>query len=186
LPASPRQVGQLPGFSCAARRRRCQVPVRGAGLPAPYTFPGSPPRWCPFPTVKAFLLPPRMPRKSLRSIISSFSAIHKESTESMQLFPPYGGYPPAYSQPVHKLPGVTRGTQSPAVPRVIGSSFLSVFRVIIWCLELDDEAQAAWAWLPIPPGSSRSELSAPCPGCGDTHGLASEAATAVHWPPRQG
>ena len=67
-PASPHQASQL---AC-----RCRVPPAGARhpregpvarlLPRSRRRPG----WCPFPTVKAFLLPPRTPRKALRSIIS--------------------------------------------------------------------------------------------------------------------
>jgi len=68
--------GALPGLatpdpaSCLAlpaprTARRCQAPVQGTGLPAPPTLPGRP-GWCPFPTVKAFLLPPRTRRKSLK------------------------------------------------------------------------------------------------------------------------
>lgn len=95
--------------------RRCQASVRGTGFPAPPTFLGSPPRWCPFPTVRAFLLPPRTPRKSLRSIITDFSAIHTVSTERMQLSAPDGDYPPANSQAVHKSPCVAPGTPDPAV-----------------------------------------------------------------------
>ncbi len=68
-PASPHQVGQLAGLPAPRAARRCQAPARGAGRPAPPTFPGRP-RWCPFPTVKAFLQPPRTPRKAPRSIIS--------------------------------------------------------------------------------------------------------------------
>jgi hypothetical protein len=35
--------------------------------------PGIAPGWCPFPTVKTFLLPPRAPRKSPRLAVSDFS-----------------------------------------------------------------------------------------------------------------
>jgi hypothetical protein len=48
-PASPRPGRQLAGSAGAARRPRCQVPVRGAGLPAPPTFPRLPPRGTRFP-----------------------------------------------------------------------------------------------------------------------------------------
>jgi hypothetical protein len=115
--ARPRRAtpGQLPGFAVAARRP--QVPgTRARGRsPGSSHVPGSPPRWCPFPTVKAFLLPPRTPHKSLKSIISGSPAIHTVSTKGRQLSAPVGGYPPVYSQPVHKLQGVTPGTPAPAV-----------------------------------------------------------------------
>ena len=65
--ARPRHTrpGQLPGLLAPRAARRCQAPVQGTGLPAPPTLPGRP-GWCPFPTVKAFLLPPRTRRKSLK------------------------------------------------------------------------------------------------------------------------
>jgi len=50
--------GPCPASPAPRAARRCQVPVRRAGFPAPPTFPGWPPGRCPFPTVKAFLLPP--------------------------------------------------------------------------------------------------------------------------------
>ena len=95
--------------------RRCQASVRGTRFPGSSHVPGVAPRWCPFPTVRAFLLPPRTPRKSLRSIITDFSAIHTVSTERMQLSAPDGDYPPANSQAVHKSPCVAPGTPGPAV-----------------------------------------------------------------------
>ena len=57
-PASPRQANRLPGFAGTARR------PPGSGTRARDRSPGSShvlgvaPRWCPFPTVKAFLLSP--------------------------------------------------------------------------------------------------------------------------------
>jgi hypothetical protein len=60
---------------------RARYPCEGPVSRLLARSPGSPPRSCPFPAVKAFLLPPRTPRKSLRSIISGFSAIHMVSTE---------------------------------------------------------------------------------------------------------
>jgi hypothetical protein len=65
--------------------------------------------------VKAFLLPPRTPRKSPKSIISGSSAIHTVSTKGRQLSAPVGGCPPVYSQPVHKLSDVAQGIPAPAV-----------------------------------------------------------------------
>jgi len=70
-----------------------------------FPCPGVTPGWCPFPTVKLFLLPSRWPRKSLRESILSFSL----STHCPQNA---DGYPPAYAQAIHKFihrsPDVTR------------------------------------------------------------------------------
>ena len=38
--------------------RQGQTPVIATGFPVTPTSPGIPPGWCPFPTVKVFLLPP--------------------------------------------------------------------------------------------------------------------------------
>jgi hypothetical protein len=115
--ARPRhaQPGQLPGLAGAARPAGAKYPCEGPVSRLLTRSPGSPPGWCPFPTVKAFLLPPRTPRKSLTSIISGFSAIHMVSTERMRLSAPYDGYPPANSQVVHKSRRVTPRTPIPAV-----------------------------------------------------------------------
>ena len=48
-PASPRWLASCPALPTPRAARRGQVPAQGTGLPAPPTFPGSPPRWCPFP-----------------------------------------------------------------------------------------------------------------------------------------
>ena len=111
---APPGPASCPALLASRAARRCQAPVQGTGLPAPPTLPGRP-RWCPFPTVKALLLSPRTWRKSLKSIISGSSAIHRVSTKDRQLSAPGGGYPLAYSQPVHKLPGATQGTPTPTV-----------------------------------------------------------------------
>jgi hypothetical protein len=102
-PASTRQVRSV-AWLCWRRAPSAGArhPCEGPGFPAPPTFPGSPPRWCPFPAVRAFLLPQRTSRKSLRLIINGISAIHTVSTERMGLSAPDGEYPPANSQAVHK------------------------------------------------------------------------------------
>ena len=91
----------LPGASSTPRLQDAN-PVRGRrdqqGLPAHLT--------------------PRC-RDPGTSIIPGISAIHTVSTERGQLSAFVGGYPPAYSQPVHRLPDVTRGTPGPASPHVI-------------------------------------------------------------------
>ena len=50
-PARPRRAGWPVARPCrrSAPPARGQVPAQGTGLPAPPTFPGSPPRWCPCP-----------------------------------------------------------------------------------------------------------------------------------------
>jgi hypothetical protein len=110
--------GQLPGLAGAARR----PPVPGIRamerFPGSSHVPGVTPRWCPFPTVRAFLLPPRTPRKSLKPIISDFLTVHTVSTERMPLSAPDGGYPPANSQAIHKSPWVIPGTPIPARRRM--------------------------------------------------------------------
>lgn len=71
--------------------------------------------WCPFPTVKAFLLPLRGARKSLREFIFWFFSVHTLPTECRRLSARRNGYPPAFTHPVHKLihrlPGVTWRTR---------------------------------------------------------------------------
>ena len=100
--------------------RRGQVPARGDRSPGSSRVPGASPRWCPFPTVKALLLPPRTPRKGLRPAISCFPLSTKESTGSRQLSAFHGGYPRVYSQPTHRLPGVSRRTPEPLSSHAIG------------------------------------------------------------------
>ncbi len=83
--------GALPG--CAApdppvawlpRRRGPPAGARHPReLPVPRLSPcpGVAPGWCPFPTVKVFLLPSRWSRKSLREFILGFFCVHTLSTE---------------------------------------------------------------------------------------------------------
>ena len=75
-PASPHRLASCPALPTPRAARRGQVPVRETSLPAPPTFPGSPPGGARFRTVRTFLLPPRAPRKSPLPAISCFSAIH--------------------------------------------------------------------------------------------------------------
>ena len=65
------------------------------------------PGWCPFRTVKAFLLLPRVSRKSLPEFISSFFSVHKLSTKPGRLSARSGGYQPAYAQLIHRLLGIS-------------------------------------------------------------------------------
>ena len=96
-------IGELPRLPSAERR------PPGPGTRSKYRFPGPPhvpgvaPRWCPFPTVKAFLLPQPVSRKSLREFISSFFPVHTLSTKPSRLSARHPSYPPPYAQPVHNL-----------------------------------------------------------------------------------
>jgi hypothetical protein len=76
-PASPHRLASCLALLAQRAARRGRVPVRGTDLPAPPTFPGSPPGGARFRTVRTFLLPSREPRKSPRPAISGLSAIHK-------------------------------------------------------------------------------------------------------------
>ena len=64
--SSPRAARRPPGPGTRARGRS----------PGSSRVPGVAPGWCPFPAVKALLLPPQAPRKTLQQAISCFSAIH--------------------------------------------------------------------------------------------------------------
>ena len=76
--ASPRPAGQLAWSSPRATRRPPGPGTRARGRsPGSSRVPGVAPGWCPFPAVKALLLPPQAPRKALRPAISCFSAIHE-------------------------------------------------------------------------------------------------------------
>ena len=118
--SSPRAARRPPGPGTRARGRS----------PGSSHVPGVAPGWCPFPAVKALLLPPQAPRKTLRPAISCFPLSTKESTESRQLSAFHSGYPRVYSQPAHKLPGVSRRTPELLSLHAIGRSFHSDFRVV--------------------------------------------------------
>ena len=64
--------------------------------------------WCPFPTVKAFLLPLRGATQESASIHFCFFSVHTLSTECRQLSARSNGYPPAFTQFIHRLPSVTQ------------------------------------------------------------------------------
>ena len=76
--ARPRRAGWPVAWS-SPRAARCPpgpgTRARGRS-PGSSRVPGVAPGWCPFPAVKALLLPPRAPRTALRPAISCFSAIH--------------------------------------------------------------------------------------------------------------
>ena len=72
-PASPHRLV----FAGAARRPPGPGTRARGRSPGSSHVPGVAPGRCPFPAVKAFLLPPQAPRKALRPVISRFSAIHE-------------------------------------------------------------------------------------------------------------
>ena len=75
-PASPRPASQLPGLADAARRPPGPGTRARGRSPGPFRVPGVAPGWCPFPAVKALLLPQQALHKALRQAISCFPAIH--------------------------------------------------------------------------------------------------------------
>lgn len=81
--------------------RRCQIPVRGTGFPAPPMFPGCP-EVVPVSNGEAFLLALRARAQDPVASKFGFSAIHTVPTETGQLSAPDTGYPPAYTQHIHK------------------------------------------------------------------------------------
>ena len=102
LSSPPSQIGQLPGLPGAARRPPGPDSRSMYRLPGPFYVSEVALRWCPFPAVKAFLLPPGVSRKGLPQFIFSFSFIHTMSTGQRHLFARHGGYPPAYAQDIHR------------------------------------------------------------------------------------
>jgi hypothetical protein len=115
-PASPRRLASCLVF--AARR----APPAGARYPheGPVSrlLPRSRgrPGWCPFPAVKHFYCLRGRHARACGRPFSGFSLSTKESTESGQLSAFDGGYPRAFSQPIHRFPSVSRRTPQPPVP----------------------------------------------------------------------
>jgi hypothetical protein len=107
--------GRLPGFAGAARPRQGQVPVCGAGLPAPCTFPGVAPKVVPVSDGESISTASanaaQEPEVNYLWFLRYPHGIHRR----MRLSAPDGGYPPANSHVIHKLLCVTPGTPSPAV-----------------------------------------------------------------------
>ena len=80
------QVSQLPGLPDPAGRPLVPCTRDRYRFPDLCHVPRSCPReWYPFPTVKAFLLPRRVPRKGLRQSYGEIFAIHTLSTERGRL-----------------------------------------------------------------------------------------------------
>ena len=87
--ARPRRAGRPVAWSSPRAARRPPGPgTRARGRsPGSSRVPGVAPGWCPFPAVKALLLPPRAPRKALRPAISCFSAIHGRNPQKAGSYP---------------------------------------------------------------------------------------------------
>ncbi len=118
-PASPHQVGQLAGLPAPRAARRCQVPARGAGLPAPPTFPAS------------HRVVPVSNGESIST--ASANAAQGPAVNHFRAFPLSTRYPPntgsyprsavVIHRPIHSsstAAGVTQGTPRPPSPDVIG------------------------------------------------------------------
>ena len=122
-PASPHRLASWLVFAGAARRPPGPGTRARGRSPGSSHVPGVAPGWCPFPAVKAFLLPPQAPRKALRPVISCFSAIHEGIHRNRQLSAFHSGYPRVYSQPAHRLPDVSRRTPEPLPSHAIADRF---------------------------------------------------------------
>ena len=107
-PGSPSGSSSRPDSPAPRAARRCQPPAVNSGFPAFPAARGKPPGWCPFPAVKVFLRPPPATRKSPPEFILSFFPVHTLSTEFRRLSARRGGYPPSYSQLLHRSPDVTQ------------------------------------------------------------------------------
>ena len=59
------RAASCPASPALRAARQGQAPVRSTGFPVHSHVSGVSPRWCPFPTVKVFLRPPRGSRKGL-------------------------------------------------------------------------------------------------------------------------
>jgi hypothetical protein len=121
-PSTYEMEGALPGLAAPDRPvarlpQRCAPPARTRhprDVPVSRCFsrPGVASGWRPFPTVRVFLLPPPVSRKGPWPFILRFFLIHIMSTERGHLSALGNGYPLAYAQPIHRLPGVIRGIRA--------------------------------------------------------------------------
>jgi hypothetical protein len=84
----------------AARRGR--TPVRSAGFPAHSHVCEVALSWCLFPTVTIFLHPSASVAQGSATIHSKFFSIHTIPTGLGHLSAPRRGYPPAYTQAIHR------------------------------------------------------------------------------------
>ena len=116
--ARPRRAGWPVAWSSPSAARRPPGPgTRARGRsPGSSRVPGVAPGWCPFPAVKALLLPPQAPRKTLQQAISCFSAIHGRLHREQAVIRIPPRLSTGFSQPIHRFPSVSRRTPQPAVP----------------------------------------------------------------------
>jgi hypothetical protein len=123
-PASPQRTASCLAVPAPRAARRGQVPVRETGLPAPPTFPGVAPRWCPFPTVRHFYCIRGRRARARGQPFRVPPLSTQESTESGQLSPFHGGHPRVYSQSILSL-RIRTGQHRARCHRMFGRSFIS-------------------------------------------------------------
>jgi hypothetical protein len=116
--ARPRRAGWPVAWSSPRAARRPPGPgTRARGRsPGSSRVPSVAPGWCPFPAVKALLLPPQAPRKTLQQAISCFSAIHGRLHREQAVIRIPRRLSTGFSQPIHRFPSVSRRTPQPPVP----------------------------------------------------------------------
>ena len=119
-PASPHRLASCPAVPTPRAARRGQVPARETGLPAPPTFPGSPPGGARFRTVRTFLLPQRAPRKSPLPAISGFPAIHEPIHRKRVVIRIRRRLSTGLFTAYPQAPGCSRRTLDPLSPNAIG------------------------------------------------------------------
>ena len=115
-PASPPRLASCPALPSAARRPPGPGTRASDRSPGSSRVPGVAPGWCPFPAVKALLLPPQAPRKNLQQAISCFSAIHGRLHREQAVIRIPRRLSTGFSQPIHRFPSVSRRTPQPPVP----------------------------------------------------------------------
>ena len=144
--ARPRRAGWPVAWS-SPRAARCPpgpgTRARGRS-PGSSRVPGVAPGWCPFPAVKALLLPPRAPRKALRPAISCFSAIHGRLHRKQAVIRISQRLSTGLRTAFPQATSVSRRTPEPLSSHPIGRSFHSDFRVIT-----GNRIQCGHRWLTI-------------------------------------
>jgi len=78
------EVGQFPGFPCSAGPPASTAHPCGIPVSRPSHVPGVASRWCPFLTVRVFLLPRRVPRKGFATKLLPVSC-YPHSVHRMQV-----------------------------------------------------------------------------------------------------
>jgi hypothetical protein len=144
--ARPRRAGWPVAWS-SPRAARCPpgpgTRARGRS-PGSSRVPGVAPGWCPFPAVKALLLPPRAPRKALRPAISCFSAIHGRLHRKQAVIRISQRLSTGLRTAFPQATSVSRRTPEPLSSHPIGRSFHSDFRVIT-----GNRIQCGHRWLTV-------------------------------------